>query len=101
MLLLISASDCVVWWSGFWLEPGCRVVLHCRHGHHRTGVAIYVLLRSILEMSAQCLFLMKEMRPEMLDQIVPHTRKRHLFAKAETIFASPKCRAGFLTPKRW
>ena len=90
----INDSDCeesarVVWRSEFLLERGCRVVLHCRHGHHRTGVAIYLLLHSILENSAQCLSLVKEMRPEMRDQIVLHTREGHLLTKAETNFASP------------
>ena len=85
----------------YYLEQGLKVLLHCRHGHHRTGVAIYLLLRSTLANSAQCLSLMKEMRPEMHDQIVLHTRKRHLLAKAETIFASPKFRAGLRNLKRW
>jgi hypothetical protein len=87
----INASYCeelarVVWWSDLWLVQGR---LHCRHEHHRTDVAFLLLLRWILEKPAQCLSLMKGMRPEMHDQIVLHTRKRHLLAKAETILQAP------------
>ena len=84
----------VVWWTDFYLEQGLKVLLHCRHGHHRTGVAIYLLLRSILEEPAQCLSLMKEMRPVMHKEILRKTRNRHLIRKAETVFASPEFRAG-------
>ncbi len=83
-----------MWWSDFYLEQGLKVLLHCRHGHHRTGVAMFLLLRSILEEPAQCLSLMKEMRPVMHTEIVLKTKCRHLVAKAETIFASPEFRAG-------
>ena len=59
----------------FYLEQGLKVLLHCRHGHHRTGVAIYLLLRSILEEPAQCLSLMRAMRPAMHAEIL---RRTHL-----------------------
>ncbi len=102
----INALECkelseVVWWSDFYLEQRLKVLLHCRHGHHRTGVAIYLLLRSILEEPAQCLSLMQEMRPAMHTAILRQTRNRHLFSKAETIFASPEFRAGVSCMRRW
>ena len=90
-----------MWWSDFYLEQGLKVLLHCRHGHHRTGVAIYLRLRSILEEPAQCLSLMKEMRPVMHAEILLRTRNRHLFSKAETILASPEFRAGVSNMRRW
>ena len=31
----------VVWWSEYYLTQCLKVLLHCRHGQHRTGVAIY------------------------------------------------------------
>ena len=69
------------------------MVLHCRHGHHRTGVAIYLLQRSILEEPAQCLSLMKAMRPVMHKEILRRTHHGHLFSKAETMCACPEFRA--------
>ena len=96
----INALECrelseVVWWSDFYLEQGLKVLLHCRHGHHRTGVAIYLLLRSIFEEPAQCLSLMKAMRPVMHKEILRRTHHGHLFSKAETIFRKPQisCRS--------
>ena len=102
----INALECkelseVVWWSDFYLEQGLKVLLHCRHGHHRTGVAIYLLLRSILEEPAQCLSLMKAMRPAMHKEILRRTHHRHLFGWAEAIFASPEFRAGVSCMRRW
>ena len=91
----------VVWWTDFYLEQGLKVLLHCRHGHHRTGVAIYLLLRSILEEPAQCLSLMKAMRPAMHTEISRRTQHGHLFSKAEPIFASPEFRAGVSCMRRW
>ncbi len=102
----INALECkelseVVWWSDFDPEQGLKVLLHCRHGHHRTGVAIYLLLRSILEEPAQCLSLMKAMRPVMHKDILRRTHHRHLFSSAETIVASPEFRAGVSCMRRW
>ncbi len=78
----------------FYLEQGLKVLLHCRHGHHRTGVAIYLAPRPMVEEPAQCLSMLKEMRPTMHKEIVPKTKHRHLVVKAETISASPVFRAG-------
>ena len=84
----------VVWWGQHHLAHGLKVVLHCRHGQHRTGVAIYLLLRSIFDDPVQCLSMMKEMRPVMRAELLRKTASRHLFHKAETIFESPEFRAG-------
>jgi hypothetical protein len=65
---------CVVWWSDLWLAHGRRVLLYCKHGCCRTGVAIYLLLRSIWETPTECLSLMKKMRPDMHLQIVIEAR---------------------------
>ncbi len=79
----------VVWGGEYWLEHGCKVVLHCRHGQHRTGVAIYLVLRSMAEEPSQCLSLMKEMRPCMHTEILRKTKYRNLIGKAENIFTAP------------
>ncbi len=84
----------VAWWGQHYMAHGLRVVLHCRHGQHRTGVAIYLLLRSIFDDPVQCLSMMKEMRPVMHTELLLQTARRHLFTKAETIFASREFRAG-------
>ena len=80
----------VVWWTDFYLEQGLKVLLHCRHGHHRTGVAIYSVLRSMVEEPAHFLSMMREMRPAMHTEIVLKTNCRHLVAKAEAIFCKPR-----------
>ena len=48
-----TAADCeqfgrFVVFADFHLAQGNRVAVHCGHGLHRTGVAIYLLLRSIV-----------------------------------------------------
>ena len=83
-----------MWWTDFYLGQGLKVVLHCRHGQHRTGVAIYLVLRSMAEEPAQCLSLMKAMRPIMHKEILLKTKYRHLIDTAETNFVSPRFRAG-------
>ncbi len=94
-----SAEDCqqlarFVAFTDLHLRQGHRVVVHCRQGQHRTGVAIYLVLRSMAEEPAQCLSLMKEMRPAMHKELLLKTKYRHLIDKAETIFESPEFRAG-------
>ena len=84
----------VVWWADYHLAHGYKVVVHCRHGQHRTGVAIYLLLRSIVDDPVQCLSMMKEMRPIMHAELLRKTANRYLFHKAEAIFESPEFRAG-------
>ena len=101
-----TPSDCdgllrAVWWIDFYLEGRCKVVVHCGHGLHRTGMAIYLLLRSILPTSAQCLSVMQQMRPEMYDEIVLWTYKRHLVTKADTIFASSIFQDGIHYLRPW
>ena len=91
----------VVWWSDYWLVHGCRVLLYYKHRCCRTGVAMHVLLRSILDQPAQCLSLMEKMRPDMHLQIVIRARERHLIAKADTISASPKFQGGIGCMTRW
>ena len=89
-----SALLDVVWWGQHHLAHGLKVLLHGRHGQHRTGVAIYLLLRSIFDDPVQCLSMMKEMRPIMHAELLRKTANRYLFHKAETIFESPEVRAG-------
>jgi hypothetical protein len=88
----------VVWWSDYWLMRGCRVLLYCKHGFRRTGVAIYLLLRSILETPTECVSLMKKMLPDM------HFRGcelRKLLEKADAIFARVTFQSGIGCMTRW
>ena len=90
----ISARECkelseVVWLSGLYLEQGLKVLLHCRHGHHRTGVAIYLVLRSMVEEPAQCLSMMKEMRPVMHTGLLRKTASRPSSAKPRPFLKDP------------
>ena len=69
------------------LKRGRRVVLHCRRGHRRTGIAIYLVLRYLGRLNASCLRTMRRMRPEMHRQFVMQTRSRELHRMAQGIFA--------------
>jgi protein-tyrosine phosphatase len=68
------------------LDQGNSVVVHCRHGLHRTGLAIYLLLRLIMGEPEECLSMMEEMRPTMHKEFV----HRQLHSKAETILADSR-----------
>ena len=87
-----SAEDCqqlarFVVFADSHLKQGNRVVVHCRQGQHRTGVAIYLLLRLIVGAPEECLSMMEKMRPVMHEELLRITRHRHLYSKAESIFA--------------
>jgi hypothetical protein len=68
------------------LDQGNRVVVHCRHGLHRTGLAIYLLLRLIMGEPEECLSMMEEMRPTMHKEFV----HRQLHSKVEEILADSR-----------
>ncbi len=70
------------------LQRGHKVVVHCRHGQRRTGVAIYVLLRLIEETQADSLSMMKTMRLKMHEELLRVRLGRHsdLFDRAERNF---------------
>ena len=68
------------------LKQGNRVVAHCRQGQHRTGVAIYLLLRRLGLSKERCYLKMEQMRPVMHLELLKHTRSRNLDIKAEAIF---------------
>jgi hypothetical protein len=93
-----SAEDCkqlarFVVFAESNLEQGNSVVVHCRQGLHRTGVAIYLLLRLIIGEPEECLSMMEKMRPKMHEEFV----HRHLHSKAETILADRR----FTGPWHW
>ena len=71
-----------MWWADYHLAHGYKVVVHCRHGQHRTAVAISLLLRSIFDDPVQCLSMMKEMRPIMHAELLRETANRYLFHRA-------------------
>ena len=92
-----TADDCkqmgrFVAWADAALTHGYRVVVHCRHGQHRTGVAIYILLRWIIGSPSLCFDIMEKMRPVMLSELRRNARHRHLCGKAESIFADSRFR---------
>ncbi len=62
------------------LRRGHRVVVHCRNGKQRTGVASYLLLRLHGEAQADSLSMMKTMRLKMCVN-----KHRGLFDKAERV----------------
>ena len=69
------------------------LALQTRTSPHGPGDVL--LLRSILGKPAQCLSLVKGMRPEMHDQIVLHTRKKAPLSQCRDHFYKPRfsCRA--------
>ena len=78
-------------WAEAQLTNGNKVVVHCRQGYHRTGVAIYLLLRHIYgDWKDRCFSTMRDMRPMMLFELRRVTRNRHLEKKAESIFADSR-----------
>ena len=72
------------------LRHGNRLVVHCRQGLHRSGVAIYLLLREIEVAPKECLSMMEKMRPVMHGEFLRRTRNRWLCNKAENIFADTR-----------
>ena len=69
----------------FHVRQGDRVAVHCRAGCHRTGVAIYLMLRLSPCGHSETLRLMSEMRPVMHREFVLVTKKRNLVEKASVI----------------
>jgi rhodanese-related sulfurtransferase len=69
------------------LQRGHKVVVHCRHGKQRTGVAIYLLLRLHGEAQADSLSMMKTMRLKMHELLLRD--RRGFFDKTERIFINP------------
>ncbi len=71
------------------LQKGQRVVVHCRQGLHRTGIAIFLLLRAAVGDDAksdeECLEIMATMRRPMLQATYSD-----LYAEAKDIFAAKK-----------
>jgi hypothetical protein len=78
------------------LDQGNRVVVHCRHGLHRTGLAIYLLLRLIMGEPEECLSMMEEMRPTMHKEFV----HRQLHSKVEEILADSRFTSPWLSASR-
>ena len=90
-----TAEDCqqlarFVVFADSHLKQGNRVVVHCRQGQHRTGVAIYLLLRLIVGAPEECLSMMEKMRPVMHEELLRITRHRHLYSTAESILADTR-----------
>ena len=90
-----SADDCqqlarFVVFAESHLKQGNRVVMHCRQGQHRTGVAIYLLLRLIVGAPEECLSMMEKMRPVMHEELLRITRHRHLYSTAESSSADTR-----------
>jgi hypothetical protein len=78
------------------LKQGNSVVVHCRHGLHRTGLAIYLLLRLIMGDPEDCLSMMEEMRPTMHKEFV----HRQLHSKVEEILADSRFTSPWLSASR-
>ena len=72
------------------LRKGCRVVVHCRQGLHRSGVAIYLVLRYLGVTDETSLRCMAEMRPEMHRQFLMKAKHRDLYKKARGILSDKK-----------
>ena len=107
-----TAQDCkqmgnFVAWADGCISQGHKVVVHCRHGQHRTGVAIYLLLRHIIGEPSECFTIMQNMRPVMLSELRRVTMHRHLWDKAEIIFADSRFQdalsqaQGFFSEQKW
>ena len=88
-------------WADAQLTRGNKVVVHCRQGQHRTGVAIYLLLRYIYgDWKERCFSIMRDMRPLMLSELRRVTTHRHLVDKAESIFADSRFRNALSVAQR-
>ena len=70
------------------LQKGLRVAIHCRQGHHRTGIAIYLVLRYLGHSDASCLRTMERMRPEMYKQFVKQAAGHDFHRMAQDIFTN-------------
>ena len=77
--------DLVKFTAGY-LQKGLRVAIHCRQGHRRTGIAIYLVLRHLGHSDLSCLRTMARMRPLMHREFVKQT-DCELHRMAQGIFA--------------